>query len=455
MKNKPALQIQKARRAELVKAIQEKHGMNDNSLVMFIAGFESMRSAFWQESSFFYVSNITEAGAVLTIDAKHHTTLYIPHCGDVREKWVYSPIPLTQDNAKKLGVDTITVLGDQCAGYQIFPFFSAKQYSAVISRLKQLASNGGKLFTLYPHNEHEYVEQRLVLNHLVGFVPELKNHIVDISDIVAGMRQHKDMDEIGFISKAIEIAELAQEAAAQAIEPGMLECEVQASLEYMIRGSESRPSFPSIVATGKNATILHYTANNAQLKNGDLVVVDIGAVWNGYCSDLTRTYPVSGTFTARQKELYQIVLDAQQYVAEKALPGMYLKNNTYPDKSLHHLALNYFKKHGYEKYFIHGIGHYLGLDVHDVGHYDAPLSENDVFTIEPGLYIPEEGIGIRIEDDYWMAKKGCIALSENLPKSVAGVQDMVQRSLEDSESEDDFNADEDFIDEYEEESTEH
>lgn len=437
MKLKKDFSIQKARRQELVKTIRNDHDVADGSLVLFVAGFENDRTAFWQESSFFYYTGITEAATALTLDFEDKTSLYIPNCGDVREKWIYSPISLTQENAKQLGVDEVTVLGDRCAGYQLFPFFKAESYGHIIARLKKIVADDAQLFTLYPANEHEYVEQRLVMNHLCDFVPGLKERIVDVSSIVAEMRRQKDMDEIAKISKAIEITELAHEAAAQSIKKGMLECEVQASLEYMMVGAESRASFPSIVATGKNATVLHYTANNAELKDGDLVVVDIGSVFEGYCSDLTRTYPVSGKFTARQKELYNLVLDVQSYIGDLAKPGMYLRSNDHPEKSLHHLAVQYFKKYGYEKYFIHGLGHFLGLDVHDVGDVSIPLKENDVFTIEPGLYIPEEGIGIRIEDDYWMAKKGCISLSENLPKSVEEIEALVQQQFDDASDIDD------------------
>ena len=238
------------------------------------------------------------------------------------------------------------------------------------------------------------------------------------------------------ISRAIEITELAHEAAAQAIEPGILECEVQASLEYIMTASGSRPAFPSIVATGKNATILHYMANEAPLASGDLVVVDIGATQDGYCADLTRTYPVSGKFTKRQLELYKIVLDTQMYIADLAKPGMYLNHADHPEQSLHHLAKAFLKKHGLDQYFVHGIGHFLGLDVHDVGNVKEPLQENDVFTIEPGVYIPEEGIGIRIEDDYLIVKKGAICLSEHLPKDPAMIEEMVQEKLEDQHEQD-------------------
>jgi Xaa-Pro aminopeptidase len=158
---------------------------------------------------------------------------------------------------------------------------------------------------------------------------------------------------------------------------------------------------------------------------------------------LTRTYPVSGTFSKRQKELYQIVLDTQKYVASLAKPGMWLKNKDKVDQSLHHLAVKFLAKHGYDKYFPHGIGHFLGLEVHDVGDSSVPLHEGDVITIEPGIYIPEENIGIRIEDNYWITKDGAVCLSENVFKEVEEIEEVLQNALsdeqDDSEEYDDWN----------------
>jgi Xaa-Pro aminopeptidase len=257
------------------------------------------------------------------------------------------------------------------------------------------------------------------------------------------------MSEIEQIYRAIEITELAHESAVGAIKNGVLEAEVQASLEYMMIASHARTSFPSIVASGKNGTVLHYNQNTGTLKDGDLVVVDIGAEFENYCADLTRTYPVSGTFNKRQKELYTIVLETQNYIASLAKPGMWLKNKDKADKSLHHLAVKFLATRGYDKYFPHGIGHFLGLDVHDVGNYDEPLHEGDVITIEPGIYIPEESIGIRIEDNYWITKDGALCLSEHLPKDVEDIEAIVQQALrgESDESDDDEYEEDEYDDE--------
>src|SRR5690606_9146113 len=150
--------------------------------------------------------------------------------------------------------------------------------------------------------------------------------VVDISDLIASGRRRKDIGEIEKIYRAIEITELAHESAVQAIKDGALESEVQASLEYMMIASHSLPAYPSIVASGHNGTVLHHCENKGTLKEGDLVIIDIGAELDNYCADLTRTYPVSGLFTKRQKELYNIVLETQTYIADLAKPGMWLKN---------------------------------------------------------------------------------------------------------------------------------
>ena len=145
--------------------------------------------------------------------------------------------------------------------------------------------------------------------------------------------------------------------------------------------------------------------------------------------------------------MYEIVLATQEHIAELVKPGLWLRNNDMPDKSVHHLAVKFLAARGYDKYFPHGIGHFLGLDVHDVGDSAIALQEGDVITIEPGIYIPQEGIGIRIEDDYWVTKDGVICLSDNLPKEVADIESVMQRALSGIADEEDDLTDEDEDDE--------
>lgn len=419
------------RRKDLVQAIQEQYKTTRGMIVLF-AGFESDKNRFRQESTFYYLTGIQEPGVVVTIDMQGKTILYVPNYGTSRSQWVASDI--SHDNPAAHGLDAIKVLGEQCPGYQFNPLCPQKTYNNILTALKDALGDQGNLFVLLP-SDNAYVEQQCILGRFLTWLPELQKNVIDISPFIATLRRRKDMREIEMLYKAIEITQLAQEAAAQAIEPDTTESEVQASLEYIMTASGARPAFPSIVASGKNATVLHYMLNSATIQPGDLVVVDIGAEYGYYCADLTRTYPASGTFTKRQRELYDIVLETQEHVAEHARPGMWLSNKEHPDQSLHHLALKFLAKKGYDKYFVHNIGHFLGIDVHDVGDTKKPLQEGDVITIEPGIYIPEEGIGIRIEDNYWIVKDGVVCLSDSLPKKAEDIEDLVQQNWQEKEEE--------------------
>jgi Xaa-Pro aminopeptidase len=248
------------------------------------------------------------------------------------------------------------------------------------------------------------------------------------------MRRIKSMHEIELLYKAIDITISAHYAGAQEIKKGIIEYELQAMIEYMFTMRGGERAFPSIVATGHNGTVLHYHSNNAILSQQDLVVVDIGAEYNHYCADLTRTYPVSGKFSSRQQEIYMTVLETQEYIAQNAKPGYWLSCKEYPEKSLHHLAVKFLAEKGYDKYFMHGIGHFLGLDVHDVGNYQEPLQPGDVITIEPGIYISEESLGVRIEDNYWIVDDGAVCLSEELPKYPEDIEEMMREQQEGMEN---------------------
>lgn len=411
------------RRKKLLHLVKEKHSQA-GAIVLF-ASFERETAVFRQESSFYYFTGITEPGLVAVIDTKGASTLFVPNCGKEREKWIFSPVSLNPSNAHNLGFDAIKNLGSQCAGYQFHPFFPQAEYEDL---LKFFAGMGReeKIFTLAPQTPYQYIDQRLILERLKNFLPGIEKSIVDISPLVAKLRRKKDQKEIELMYKAVEITALAQEVAARTIEDQLLECEVQASFEYMFTGSGARAAFPSIVATGKNATILHYTMNNAQLKKGDLVIVDIGAEYEYYAADITRTYPVSGFFSKRQREIYDLVLETQEYIAALAKPGMWLSNKDEQEKSLNHLAKKYLDERGYGNYFPHGIGHFLGLDVHDVGDAKQPLEAGDVITIEPGIYIPQESLGVRIEDDFWIVEDGAMCLSEYIPKQAKEIEQMMK-----------------------------
>ena len=252
----------------------------------------------------------------------------------------------------------------------------------------------------------------------------------DVRMHMAALRMVKDADEMRRLRRAIEITGQAHRNAAVALEPGMWEYELEAEIEYTFRrmGAE-RLGFPSIVGSGINATVLHYDKSRRQMEAGELVVVDIGAEFGYYTADITRTYPVNGTFSDRQRALYELVLGSQQAAIDAVRPGITIGE-------LNSIARGYMRQHSgdlcggssCERYFIHGLSHWLGMDVHDVGSYQAPLRAGAVLTIEPGIYIPEEALGIRIEDDVLVTANGFELLSTHAPRTVAEVEALMARA---------------------------
>ena len=254
-----------------------------------------------------------------------------------------------------------------------------------------------------------------------------KNPIVDVSKIIAEMRKIKSASEIELLQKAVDVSIAGHLDLTRAIKPGAYEYEAQAAMEaaWTRLGSE-RPGYPSIVGSGINGTILHYNENRKQIAEGDLVVVDAAAEYSYYTADITRTYPASGKFTQRQREVYQLVLDAQR-AAEKAFvlgKSSLMDLQTAAKKVMESSPLRDKQGNTLDKYFIHGLGHWIGMDVHDVGSYMS-LPVGSVFTIEPGIYLPDEGFGVRIEDDYLVTEKGLVKMSSKLPSDPDEIERMM------------------------------
>jgi Xaa-Pro aminopeptidase len=418
----------KQRRNSLLQLVRDAHHAFAGPIVLFAPADDPNRS-FVQDSSFYYFSGIVEPASVMVIDEQQ--TFYMPNYSSMRQQWLATPVQITESYVQSVGFDGLQMTGTQCDAIHIYPYFDVMLYQHIIELITRALQRNEKIFTTYPDNSYQAWTVRMVIDRLALMIPHLKENIVDISAQVAALRRKKDMDEIELMYKAADISVQAHYTGVSMLQAGNKESDMQAALEYVFTEHGAIPAYPSIVGSGMNATILHYAANNQTLRAGDLVVVDAGARYSYYCADLTRTYPVSGTFTAEQKELYEMVLECQELVAEQAKPGMYLVNKKEQDASLHHIAVNFFKKHGHDQYFMHGIGHYLGLDVHDVGDTAQPLAQGDVITIEPGLYIPEKNLGIRIEDNYWIVDQATpVCLSENLPKLIKDVEEMVQQRFE-------------------------
>ena len=263
----------------------------------------------------------------------------------------------------------------------------------------------------------------------------------DVRELTRTLRSFKDPGEIELLRKAANASIKAQEAAIIAIHPGVNERAISGVITgtLLANGCE-RPSYPSIVGSGINSTVLHYMADNADMQNGDVVVMDAAGEYSMYASDVTRTVPVNGHFTDRQREIYNIVLGAQRAAAEAFVSGKStLYNREHPEDSLDGAARNYIKTHGkdlhgqpLDKYFIHGLSHSVGIDVHDPLDSTKPLGPGSVFTIEPGIYIPEEKIGVRIEDTFYVDQNGKLQdFIADLPHTAEDIEALMQRQKPD------------------------
>jgi Xaa-Pro aminopeptidase len=268
--------------------------------------------------------------------------------------------------------------------------------------------------------------------------------LTDIGALTMPLRAKKDAGEIALLRAASNASVQAQLAMIKAVHPGAKERTVAGVLiEKLMEEGCERPSYAPIVGSGANSTSLHYSDNSGTMQDGDVVVVDAAGEYSMYASDITRTMPVNGHFTTRQREVYNLVLEAQRAAIDAFVPGKSRINDPrhkYPD-SLDSIAFNYMNAHGKDlhgapigKYFIHGIGHLVGIDVHDPWDYSKPIEDGMVFTIEPGIYLPEEKLGVRIEDTFYVNNDGkLIDLTEALPKRPEEVE-KIMRASESSQS---------------------
>lgn len=417
--------MEKVERRRLLLASIIKTYPGIEGVILIGAGFENERDQFYQDSTFEYFFGLQEPALISYQELDGKTVLYAPAFTVNRSVWL--PEKFDEESLAALMIDEVKPLGRPISGYSTGPFFKKEALENLISQLEVLCKRGGKLFIPLSIAAPEC---KWVIEQLCQYGIELRKNIIDISPLVAELRRTKSQHELEYLYRAAEITAMAQQAAAGVIRKGNFELDVQAAIEYVYTESGATRAFASIVGSGKNSTVLHYVDNKAPLKESDLVVVDIGASYNHYCSDVTRTYPVSGKFTTRQKKVYQDVLDCQAYIADLAKPGMFLSYKQEPDKCLNTLAHTFLEDRGYiiQKEFPHGIGHFVGLDVHDVGDYKQPLAIGDIITIEPGIYLSDECLGVRIEDVYWIVKDGTVCLTDSVPKKVEEVEDFMKAS---------------------------
>jgi Xaa-Pro aminopeptidase len=385
-----------------------------------------------QDADFYYLTGWKEPGAALFIQAAapangkepehvYREALFLPTRNPHRELYTGAKIDASTPGATRLtGVDEVHQL---------------TELPGVLNKL--LGKDTPEPLPVWGEPE---LEKSKALLGWVGTTlgTDRLPPLADISPLTTELRAVKDASELTLLEKASDASVAAQLALIRAVRPGVSERAVAGVLlaKLLAEGCE-RPSYAPIVGSGANSTSLHYAENSAVMDVGDVVVVDAAGEFSMYASDITRTLPVNGRFSARQRQVYNIVLGAQRAAIEAFVAGQSRINDRrhkYSD-SLDTVALNYMNAHGKDlqgqpigKYFIHGIGHMVGIDVHDPWDYSKPIDRGMVFTIEPGIYLPEEKLGVRIEDVFYVNKDGkLIDLTEKLPKSAEDIERIMAR----------------------------
>ena len=388
-------------------------------ILVFAAGAaegEIGRDAFRQDDDFYYLNGFDQPGAALLLVPKGaekpgrpNEILFLASPNPAEERWTgprwHASDP---DIRQKTGFDVVKDWGD---------FY--RELAAALGDSRYI-------YTVYPPPDEPNAHQRARISDLRNFGSAYA--FLDIGPAVHAMRQVKSPTEMELIQKAVDLSVDAHLEAMKAVRPGLYEYEIAALMEYVMkRGGCERVAYAPIVGSGFDSTVLHYSENSRRMEGGELLVMDVGGEYGGYAADITRTIPVNSKFTPRQREIYEIVLGAQNAALAAAKPGATIGRTG--EKSLYKIAYDYINTHGQDKhgnplgrYFIHGLSHHIGLAVHDVGDVNRPLEPGMVFTIEPGIYIPEENIGVRIEDDVLVTADGAKLLSARLPRDPGEIE---------------------------------
>ena len=376
------------------------------------------RHPFDVDRSFFYYTGLDNENLVLMFvktARMNQTILFIEPFDPVQAKWVGGKI--LADEAREISgikdVRYVDSLKDTIAMY-INHYGTLNQFTLCGELSKQEYDQPWPVADLF--------------NEIRRYNPDVQ--IRNIAANTTRMRLVKDADEIEKMRKAISVTNAGIKAMMQASRDYIWENELEAYFDFVLKSEQTEHAFHTICAGGKNATVLHYGKNNQQTKPGDLVLVDLGAAYKYYNADISRTFPVSGKFTDRQREIYEIVLRANKMVMEVVRPGMTTRdlNNKVIEFYQQELPKIGLLKDGktVRDYYWHGVSHHLGLETHDVSLFDEPLQPGNVITDEPGLYLEDEGIGVRIEDDIMITEDGCICLSENIMKEVDEIEAFMQ-----------------------------
>lgn len=399
--------------------------IEDNSIAVLFAGDSCKKTGdevyqFTPNRNFYYLTGIQEEGHIVVLSKINNI---------VNEKLFLLDLDL--DKEMWSGKTLRNNEGQELSGIKDVVYM--KEFKSYFNALVKGCEN----ITLYLDLDKEDFEKEDSVANSFAKETTSKSPYVNIKNLIskiAPLRMVKSDEEIKEMRKAIEITIEGVKSLMKNVKAGMKEYEIEAYFDFecKTRGAKDY-AFRTIAAAGKNATILHYVDNNSELKDGDLILFDLGAQWNLYNGDITRTIPVNGKYTERQKEVYEAVLRVNKAVINKIKPGIDSKELDEWARDLiaeECIKLGIIKeKSEVRKYYWHRIGHSLGLDTHDLGILgrEFTFKEGMVFTVEPGIYIGEESIGIRIEDDILVTKDGCEVLTKDMIKEINEIEEFMKK----------------------------
>lgn len=397
--------------------------MKDNSALILYAGVAKKKSAdetydFCVNRNFYYLTGIKQEGSIFFVakqDGIIKEYLFISEYDELKEKWTGKRI--TVDEARDAsGIDNVLYLN----AFESELDLILKKKDSAFERISTI------YFDLEPENiidgfkTVEETKEIIRMNY-----PWLEAE--DIYSKIVSLRMVKSKDEVAELKEAINKTSIGLKNILKKIRPGLYEFQLSSLFYYTIQDYDfSELSFPTICASGVNATCLHYPTPVAKIKDGDLVLFDLGSQNNFYCGDISRTYPANGKFSQLQRTIYSIVLECNKLIIDTIKPGITIKE-------LNDIATNFMAKECVKaglieneseirKYYFHSIGHHLGLDTHDPADRNLPLVPGNVITDEPGLYFKELGIGVRIEDDVLVTEDGSYCLSGSIIKEIDDIE---------------------------------
>ena len=408
--------------------------MQKNSIAIFVSNDEVPDNGdsiykFKQNSDVYWLSGITQEDSMVVLfpdnpDPKYREVLVLVRPNELKEKWDGKRLRVKEAQAIS-GIQTIVWL-DSIDG--------------LLQPWIHLAD------CIYLDSNENDRKASLVRSRDYRFIDEMKSRYplhqyARAAKLMKELRGIKTAEEVEVLQKAVDITEVTFRRLLQFIKPGVMEYEIEAEIYHSFLSQRAtRPAYGIILASGDNARILHYVNNNAECKDGDLILMDFGAEYGGYCADLTRTVPVNGKFTRRQRTVYNACLHLHDYAKSILKPGISIVDYTEKvgeEATQQFLKIGLLKKsdvknedpenRAYRKYLYHGISHHLGIDVHDLGTRTEPVKPGMVFTIEPGIYIEEEKMGIRIENNVWITKNGNKDLFKNIPITAEEIEALMKK----------------------------